>query len=214
MEFYIKSKKSKFAKPAIPLKEQVTEFGKSLLFWKGRKKGMIHTRDITWNDIRVVFAPRTFSEKYSYLGSVPYENGSPIFQAIEPLIIFMDYRARPKWCPRWFLRFLYLFGSDSSVVRVRNYKLHRLLIKLTKGGYFINDYKTKWDWYDLRISVTGCKQTADLVSAIEREFYRVGKREDVAYRIKQLDPTTKFDKFYPIDSLNEELKRLEENLDN
>ena len=214
MEFYIKSKKSKFAKPAIPLKEQVTEFGKSLLFWKGRKKGMIHTRDITWNDIRVVFAPRSFSEKYSYLGSVPWNESGEIFQAMEPLVIFMDYKAKPKFCPRWFLRFLYLFGSDSSAVRVRNYKLHRLLIKLTKGGYFINDYKTKWDWYDLRISVTGCKQTNDLVSAIEREFYRVGKREDVAYRIKQLDPTTKFDKFYPIDSLNEELKRLEENLDN
>lgn len=214
MEFYIKSKKSKFAKPAIPLKEQVTEFGKSLLFWKGRKKGMIRTRDITWNDIRIVFAPRTFSEKYSYLGSVPWNESGEIFQAMEPLVIFMDYKAKPKFCPRWFLRFLYLFGSDSSVVRVRNYKLHSLLIKLTKGGYFINDYKTKWDWYDLRISVTGCKQTADLVSAIEREFYRVGKREDVAYHIKKLDPTTKFDKFYPIDSLNEELKRLEENLVN
>ena len=58
-------RKNKFYKPA-PLKERVIDFFQSLLFWKGRKKGMIHTRDITWEDIRKVFFPKDFYEKYYF----------------------------------------------------------------------------------------------------------------------------------------------------
>ena len=87
--------KSKFYKPA-PLKERVKDFFQSLLFWKGRRKGMIHTRDITWEDIRKVFFPRDFYEKYQYLGSVPYNELGPIFEAMEPLVIFMDYKDNRK----------------------------------------------------------------------------------------------------------------------
>ena len=191
-----------------PFSEKAFNFTQSLVFWKGRSKGIIRTKDITWNDIRVVFAPRTFEEKYSYLGSVPYENGSPIFQAIEPLIIFMDYKARPKWCPRWFLRFLHLFGSDNSIIRVRNRTLHNLERRLTKG-YMIVDYKTKWEWYDLRISIMGDKQMNDLSDAIEAEFYQSGLRIDLMDRIKKLDPNTKYNSGYTTEMLKVELERLE-----
>lgn len=208
-EFYVTSKEPKFKAPPKPMRQRITNFTKSMVFWKGRKKGIIYTRDITWKDIRVVFAPRTFTEKYSYLGSVPYNPEGEIFQAMEPLVIFMDYKAKPKWCPRWVLRFLHLFGSDNSIVRVRNRTLYNLQRKLTKG-YMITDYKTKWDWYDLRISIMGNAQMNDLADAIEDKFYRKGRRQDVADRIKQLDPSTKFDSNYPMDSLEEELKRLEQ----
>lgn len=202
-------KNSKFYKPPT-LKEQLASLKYSVLFWKGRSKGVIHTRDITLEDIRVVFFPKTFHETYSYLGSIPWKEDGDIFKAMEPLVIFMDYKAKPKWCPRWFLRFLHLFGNDNSIVRVRNRKLHNLSKYLTKG-YMIVDYKTKWEWYDLRISIHGTEQMNDLAYSIEYRFYNKGKRIDLADSIKKLDPNTKFHSGYDTDSLKEELDKLKKN---
>jgi hypothetical protein len=170
-----------------PLSQKVGYFLEGLLFWKGRSKGMIYTRDIDLDDIREVFFPNGFEEKYSYLGSVPYNEDSEVFKAMYPLILAMDYEARPKWCPRWFLRFLHLFGNDKSIVRVRNFTLHNLFKKFTKG-IMIWDYKTKWEWYDLRISISAPKHLQDLASAIESDFYSRGRQEDIAKDILKLDP--------------------------
>jgi len=189
-------------------KEKAIDFSQSLVFWKGRSKGMIHTRDITLDDLRAVFFPKNFHEKYQYLGCVPWHEKGDIFKAMEPLIIFMDYKAKPKWCPRWFLRFLHLFGSDNSIVRVRNWTLHNLKRKLTKGIQ-LTDYKTKWYDYDLRISVYGTDQMQNLSDAIEWKFFNKGRRESLAEQIKELDPNTKYHAGYDTDSLKEELDRLE-----
>ena len=178
-----------------------------MIIFKGKKKGIIHTRDIHLDDIRAVFFPKNFHEKYSYLGCVPYHK-SCIFEAMEPLVIFMDYKAKPKWCPRWFLRFLQLFGDDNSIVRVRNRTLSNLKRRLTKGIQ-LTDYKTKWEWYDLRISICGTDQMYDLSDAIEHRFYNKGRREDLADEIKELDPNTKYDKGYTTETLKTELDRLE-----
>ena len=202
--------KSKFYKP-VPLKERVRDFFQSLLFWRGRKKGMCHTRDITWEDIRKIFFPKNFYERYQYLGSVPYDELGAIFEVMEPLVIFMDYKARPWWCPRWFLRFLHLFGNDNSIVRVRNRFLSNLSNKIT-GYIMLMDYKTKWQYYDLRISVVGDRQVQDLATAIENRYYEVGRREDLANQLKELDPNTKYDSGYPISKMSEELERLEEKI--
>lgn len=208
------TKKSKFEfKDNRSLKEKVSNFLQSLLFWKGRKKGVIHTRDITLDDLRAVFFPKDFNEKYKYLGSVPWNEEGDIFKAMEPLIIFMDYKAKPKYCPRWVLRFLHLFGSDNSIVRVRNRTLHNLERRLTKG-FMIFDYKTKWEYYDLRISVSGTDQMQDLADAIEHKVYSDGYREDLADQIKELDPNTNFDEGYCIENLKAELDRLETKTDN
>jgi hypothetical protein len=186
---------------------------KDIILFKGRKKGMIHTIDISILDIINVFFPKTFHAKYSYLGSVPWNEKDELFKVLEPLVIFMDYKARPKWCPRWFLRLLHLFGNDNSIVRVRNFTLHNLHRKLTKG-FMIYDYKTKWEWYDLRISIAGDKQSWFLVDAIESEFYNKGLREDLAERIKKLDPETKYSSGSSKEILREELNRLEEKYEN
>jgi hypothetical protein len=162
-------------------------FYQSMLFWKGRSKGMIYTRDIDWDDIKEIFFPQSFEEKYGYLGSVPYDEKSEVFKAMYPLVLAMDYEAKPKWCPRWFLRFLHLFGNDKSIVRVRNFTLHKLHRKLTKGIMLI-DYKTKWEWYDLRISISAPKHLQDLASAIENDFYSRGRQEEIAEKILELDP--------------------------
>lgn len=176
-----------------PLKVKVLDFLESLLFWKGRRMGIIHTKDITLDDLRSVFFPKSFHEKYRYLGAIPWNEDGKIFKAMEPLVIFMDYRAKPKWCPRWFLRFLHLFGNDNSIVRVRNMKLHNLHRKLTKG-IMIYDYKTKWEWYDLRISIAGDKQMSDLADDIQDMYYTRGQREDLLEKIYKYNPA--FDKPY------------------
>lgn len=185
-------KRSKFyVKDNRPLIDKVKDFGQSLLFWKGRKKGIVYTRDVKWSDICFIFFPKNFAEKYGYLGSVPddkYYN-----KAMVPLVLAMDYEAKPWWCPRWFLRFLQVFGNDKSIVRVRNRTLHNLHRKLTKGITF-TDYKTKWSWYDLRISVAAPKYIQDLADAIESHYYRLGKKEDTIKQIKAIEPD--FNKTY------------------
>ena len=152
---------------------------KKLVLFKGRKAeiGPVHTMDIEFSDIWPVFFPKGFHQKYKYLGSVPWRNEGELFKAMEPLVIYMDYLARPWWCPRWLLRFLHLFGSDNSIVRVRNRKLHNLGRKLTKG-LLIWDWKTKRTEYDLRISVSGPDKVQNLADAIEEDFYRRGKRAE------------------------------------
>jgi hypothetical protein len=174
-------KKSKFYSPT-PFKERALDFLKSLPFWRSRKKGMITTMKIRLKDIRAVFFPLNFHEKYSYLGYIPWNEEGNIFKAIEPLVIFMDYKAKPKLCPRWFLRFLHLFGSDNSIVRVRNFTLHNFKKKLTKG-IMIWDYKTKWVYYDLRISVSGDDQINNMAEDIEEGFYKRGEREEKKLKV-------------------------------
>lgn len=181
-------KKSKFSTPDHrTVSVKIKDFLKSLLFWKGRKKGMIHTMNIGFKDVRAVFFPIGFHEKYKYLGAMPWKEEGDIFKAMYPLVLAMDYEAKPKWCPRWFLRFLHLFGSDNSIVRVRNWTLHNLEKKLTKG-IIIRDYKTKWSHYDLRISVYGPEHINRLAQAIEHDFYKEGRCKELVEEIKKLDP--------------------------
>jgi len=162
----------------------------NIILFKGKKKGMIHTIDIRFDHLRAVFFPKNFREKYRYLGSIPDEN-SYLFKTIYPLVLAMDYEAKPKYCPRWYLRFLYLFGSDNSIVRVRNRTLHNQLIKLTKG-IIMMDYKTKWEDYDLRISIRAPKHIQNLSDSIIKFFYEKGYKEKVIDKIKEIEP--KFDK--------------------
>lgn len=166
-----------------------------MILFKGKKAklGPVRTMDIRLEHIRAVFFPKNFHEKYRYLGSVPWNEEGELFKVMEPLVIFMDHKARPKWCPRWFLRFLHLFGNDNSIVRVRNQRLSRLKSKLTKG-IMIWDYKTKWEWYDLRISVSADQQIQDFADMIEQYFYRKGYREEILTKIKDIEPD--FDKDY------------------
>jgi hypothetical protein len=176
---------------------------------KGKPKGIVHTMDISFDDIRAVFFPKDFYEKYKYLGSVPGNTEGPLFQALEPLVIFLDYKAKPKWCPRWVLRFLHLFGNDNSVVRIRNQSLHRLSMKLTKGILLV-DYKTKWTDYDLRITIYADGQCYDLPRSIESKYHNDGLRLDLFERIKDIDPNTKFSQHFSAETLRKELDRLEE----
>ena len=200
--------KNKFAlRDNRTFKEKAIDFAQSLLFWRGRKKGIIHTINITVDHIRAVFFPKNFYEKYHYLGAVPYKEGSDLFNVIYPLVLAMDYEAKPKWCPRWFLRFLHLFGSDNSIVRVRNRFLHDLSRRLTKG-IIIWDYKTKWSDYDLRISISGPIHLNELAYGIEERFYKTGRCNELVEEIKKLDPNASI-VWGSVSRLEKQLEELE-----
>lgn len=201
-------KKSKFnISSQIPVRFRIKEFFTSLLFWKGRNKGMIHTRNIVWDDLRYIFFPRGF-EKYGYLGITFYNTESDLYKAIYPLVLAMDYEAKPKWCPRWFLRFLHVFGSDRSIVRVRNWTLHDLLTKLTKGIQFW-DYKVKWANYDLRISISAPEHLQNLASDIERGYYSRGRQKELVEEILKLDPNASII-WGSVERFEKQLEKLEQ----
>ena len=179
------NKNSKFYKPPT-FKQRMENLKYTILFWKGRSKGMIYTRNIELDDFRYIFFPKGF-EKYGYLGTQLWNEDGVYFKALYPLVLALDYEAKPKLCPRWFLRFLHVFGSDKSIVRVRNWTLHNLHRKLTKGVAFV-DWKTKWSGYDLRISIHGPKHLQDLADDIEHGFYSRGRQNELAEQIKAIDP--------------------------
>jgi hypothetical protein len=196
-------KQSKFYKPPT-VKERLDNIKYGILFWKGRSKGMIYTRDIELDDLRYIFFPKGF-EKYGYLGYIPYREDKTMIHA---LVMAMDAEAKPTWCPRWFLRFLDVFGNDKSIVRVRNRKLHNLFRKLTKGIVFW-DYKTKWSDYDLRISISGPQHLLDLADAIEDLTYRRGRKQELIDEIKEYEP-----EFSKTHLLTVELEKYLEKLEN
>lgn len=196
-KFYIKKTK----------KDRFKDIKYLFLFWKGRSKGMIHTRDITLNDLRIVFFPKNFHEKYIYLGSVPYSEEKNMLHA---LTLALDGEAKPSWCPRWFLRFTHLFGNDNSLVRVRNSFWYGVHQKITKGILFF-DYKTKWSHYDLRISVHAPTYIQELADAIELYTYRTGRKEQL---LKMLSNISEMEgKYNHLDSLGELERKYEEYID-
>jgi hypothetical protein len=181
----MKIDKSKFYKPKTK-ERKLEDIKHFFLFWKGRSKGMVYTRNLRWDDLRFIFFPNGFEEKYGYLGTSIYE-ASHYFNAIYPLVLALDYEAKPKWCPRWFLRFTHVFGNDKSIIRVRNRFWHNLHSRITGGIGFI-DWKTKWSDYDLRISIAASKHLQDLADDIESGVYKRGYRESLVQKLKELDP--------------------------
>ena len=203
-------KNSKFYTPPT-FKQRLDNIKYGILFWKGRNKGMIYTRNIELDDFLFIFFPKGF-EKYGYLGTQIWNEDGGYFKALYPLVLALDYEAKPKLCPRWFLRFLHVFGSDKSIVRVRNWTLHNLLRKLTKGIAFV-DYKTKWHDYDLRISIHAPKHLQDLADDIEHGYYSRGKQEELVAEIKAIDPNASII-WGSIDRLAEQLEKLEAEKEN
>lgn len=206
-----KKNKSKFAfKDNRTFSKKVKAFATMLLycviFWKGRKRGWIHTMNIKFSDVWSVFFPKNFAEKYRYLGTSVWREDSEYYKALFPLVLALDYEARPKWCPRWFLRFLHLFGSDNSIVRVRNRRLHNLERKLTKDISFV-DWKTKWASYDLRISIHAPEHLQELASAIEKRFYSSGRQKELVAEILAINPNASII-WGSISRLEEQLKEL------
>lgn len=73
------------------------------------------------------FYPNERTE-FIYLGHIDYlfEKETKEYNIIKSFILTVDKAARPKWCPKWFLRLLELYRDNNPTA----YKLHN---KLTKG---------------------------------------------------------------------------------
>lgn len=196
-KFYVKDSRS--------FGQKAKDFGQSLLFWKGRAKGIIHTRNLEWSDLRYIFFPKKL-DKYGYMNITFYKEND-YYKALIPLVLAMDNEAKPFWCPRWFLRFLHVFGNDKSLVRVRNRRLHNLHRYLTKGIMFW-DWKTKWEDYDLRISISAPKHLQDLAGWIENGFYSDGRQKELVDQIKAIDPNASII-WGSIERLEKQLEELE-----
>jgi hypothetical protein len=201
------NKKSKFYTqlPKPTFKERLEDLKYAILFWKGRKMKYITTRNLEWSDIQYIFFPTKW-DKYGYLNITFYKD-SEFNKILLPLVLAMDYEAKPWWCPRWFLRFLHVFGNDKSLVRVRNRRLHELHRKLTKGILFW-DWKTKWSHYDLRISISAPEHLQNLAGWIEDGFYSNGRQKELVEQIKTLDPDASII-WGSIERLEEQLEKLE-----
>jgi len=203
-------KNSKFYTPPT-FKQRLDNIKYGILFWKGRSKGMIYTRNIELDDFRYIFFPKGF-EKYGYLGTQLWNEDGVYFKALYPLVLALDYEAKPKLCPRWFLRFLHVFGMDRSIVRVRNRKLSDLLNKLTRGIGFI-DWKTKWQDYDLRISISAPEHLQNLADDIESGFYSRGAQKELVAEILAIDPNAPII-WGSVERFNKQLEELENKQDN
>ena len=198
------NKNSKFYTPPT-FKERLEDLKYTFLFWKGRKMKYITTRNLEWSDLRYIFFPSKL-DKYGYLG-ITFYSESEYTKVLRPLVLAMDYEAKPWWCPRWFLRFLHVFGNDKSIVRVRNRRLHNLHQRLTKGIQFW-DWKTKWCDYDLRISIVAPKHLQDLAGWIEHGFYSDGRQKELVEQIKEIDPNASII-WGSVQRLEEQLEELQ-----
>jgi hypothetical protein len=132
---------------------------KDIVISKGRKAqiGPVHTRDITLEDIYRCFYPKRGYE-YDYLGYAYYhvkEDGtlSKQEQIVKDFLQQVDAVVKPKYCPRFVLHLLNLFGNDKSIVRMRSLKLHNMFYRLT-GGIRITDMKWKYDSFRIYGSFT------------------------------------------------------------
>lgn len=78
------------------------------------------------------FYPNEYTE-FIYLGHVDYlfEKETKEYNIIKDFILVVDGAARPKWCPKWFLRLLELYKDNNSLAN----KLHN---KITKGIRIMN----------------------------------------------------------------------------
>jgi len=105
-------------------------------------KKLVHFYPITIKRILECFYS---SNKYEYLGITwtLFRVGTQPNKDMQDFIKFVDSQAKPKWCPRWLLNLLHLFGNDNSIVRCRNSKISDLRNKLCKG-IMIRDIKEKW----------------------------------------------------------------------
>jgi len=170
------------------------------------KKNEVKFPPIKFEELRVVFFPKNFHEKYSYLGCIPRKEDVDIFKAVKPLVLIMDLKAKPFWCPRWVLRLFNLLGNDNSIVRVRNIKISNLFSKLTKK-YRFYDYKTKWSDYDLRISIAGDEELFYLSDSIEEKFYNVGRKDFLKQFLSKRDPKTDYN-YYSLKELEMKFEEL------
>jgi len=133
---------------------------------------------ITFKELWDCFFPSENWLKYRYLGAPwnPYKKGTIEHKTIKEFIEYVDSVARPPFFPKFILRLLHLFGSDNSIVRVRNRLLHDIERHLL-DGILITDIKTKWDEFDIRIYGFFPDEIHNRVEEIETFFEKLSDKK-------------------------------------
>lgn len=125
-------------------------------------------KKIEFKDILNCFSNKR-EHKYKYLGITwnLFKEGTEGYELIEEFIQYVDNISKPKWCPRFILRILHLYGNDNSIIRCRSQKLSRISRKLLKG-IMITDIKEKWG--TLRIYGYFTKEINDKLRILESKI--------------------------------------------
>ena len=126
---------------------------------------------VTFNKITPVRVFECFkpSNKYAYLGihwNIFFKD-TDNYNILNKFIQDVDKIAKPWYAPRWFLNLLHLFGNDNSIIKVRNYGIHKFRNYLTKG-IMITDIKTKYD--TIRIYGYFPQKINDLIDEVEKKI--------------------------------------------
>lgn len=95
---------------------------------------------VKFRDIKNCFFPEY---NYQYLGYVYWGENYPEYELLQEFLAKVDKFTRPLWCPKFILNLTHLFGNDNSIVRVRNWTIHRLHNWIT-GGIMVTDLKWKF----------------------------------------------------------------------
>lgn len=168
----------------------------------------------TW---RAILFPKDFHERYHHVGTFWFTEGKQSEKWILPIVLLLDYKMRPRWCPQVLLRIITYLATGFSIVRVRNnWIYYNVYLKITKGIKFW-DWKTKWENYDLRISVHADENTHWLCEAIEAKAYRDGCREEMISELKSFYGEQyeghKYKSYCEIVELVSEMYRLQEQIE-
>jgi hypothetical protein len=97
-----------------------------------------------FKNIIICFFPNEHTE-FIYLGNIDYlfKKNTEEYNIVKDFILIVDEAARPKWCPKWFLRLLELYKNDNLTIN----KLHN---KITKD-IRITNMSTIYHSYDIII---------------------------------------------------------------
>ena len=114
--------------------------------------------------LKSVIFPRNENEKYKYLGDFYVCKTDKYYSIIMPIVKLMDRKARPRWCPRVFLRFLSVFGENNN-------RMQEMCKKLIKDYRFIG-WKVDEKKHTIFISLYGDDEINFMVYQIEKNFYK------------------------------------------
>ena len=94
-------------------------------------------------NIRIIFFPRTFSEKYIHVGYSYLGVPESWVNIVKKAVIDIEKTMYPKWMPMFLKRLLSYLTTGFSIVRIKNYWLYEnIYSKIKKGN--IHDIKDKY----------------------------------------------------------------------
>lgn len=141
-----------------------------LIFIKDKMSSKIYSYKKLLLDIWACFFPNEFNY-YSYLGfclNIYVNSKSNEHKLLNTIFKLIDNEAKPKWCPRWFLRLLNLFGNQY----IKNKRISGVLNGLLKG-IRITNISTRHHNNDIKLYGVFPDPLCYWISGLEDEIFRL-----------------------------------------